>query len=83
MWLLNIRGNDLTYTPLVISFALVGETQILFFVDENRFPAELATEFDRLGIVMLPYEECAGMISTLNDGSKDSYKSGNNISSSV
>ncbi len=68
MWMLNIRGNDLPYSPLIFSFAIIGEEQILLFVGENRFPHELASEFDRLGIIMLPYEETAGMISTLTDG---------------
>lgn len=65
MWLLNIRGNDLKYSPLLISFALVGEEQVLLFIEESKLPLKLASEFDRLGIVMLPYEETAGMLSTL------------------
>jgi Xaa-Pro aminopeptidase len=68
MWLLNIRGNDLPYSPLIFSFAIIGEDQILLFVSEDRIPHELASEFDRLGIIMLPYEETAGMISALTDG---------------
>lgn len=69
MWLLNIRGNDLPYTPVIFSFGIIAKDQILLFVDEKRFPPELASEFDRLGIIMLPYEEAEGMISTLNTGS--------------
>ena len=38
MWLLNIRGNDIKYSPLLISFAIVGEEQILFFADESKIP---------------------------------------------
>ena len=56
MWLLNIRGNDLKYSPLLLSFALIGEEQILLFIDETKIPLKLASEFDRLGIVVLPYE---------------------------
>jgi Xaa-Pro aminopeptidase len=65
MWLLNIRGKDIRHSPLIISFALVGEEQILLFTDESKIPLKLASEFDRIGIVMLPYEETAGMMSTL------------------
>jgi Xaa-Pro aminopeptidase len=65
MWLLNIRGNDIMYSPLIISFALAGEAQIILFVDENKIPLKLASEFDRLEIVMLPYEETAGILSAL------------------
>jgi Xaa-Pro aminopeptidase len=66
MWLLNIRGNDISFSPLILSFALLGETQILLFVDEGKIPHALAGELDRHGIVTLPYEETAGMISTLS-----------------
>ncbi len=65
MWLLNIRGRDTEYSPLILSFAIVGEEQILLFVDETKIPLQLASEFDRLGIVILPYEETAGLLATL------------------
>src|SRR5664279_1362913 len=69
MWLLNIRGNDIKYSPFLISFAVVAEEQILLFADEGKIPLKLASEFDKLDIVILPYEETAGILSTL---SKDS-----------
>lgn len=69
MWLLNLRGNDLEYSPLLSSFALVCEEQILFFADEDKIPLKIASEFDNLDIVILPYEETAGMLSTLPSGS--------------
>ena len=69
MWLLNIRGHDLKYTPLLLSFALIGEKQILLFIDENKIPAKLAHEFDNLGIVILPYDEAAEIISAETEGS--------------
>ena len=47
---------------------LSDEDQILLFADENKIPLKMASEFDKLGIVMLPYEETAGMLSTLSPG---------------
>ncbi len=69
MWLLNIRGSDIKYSPLLISFAIVGEEQILLFTDESKIPLKLASEFDRLEIVLLPYEETAGILSSLSSDS--------------
>jgi Xaa-Pro aminopeptidase len=69
MWLLNIRGNDVKYSPLLTSYAIVGDNQILLFSDESKIPYILAAEFDKLGIVILPYEETAGLLSTLPDDS--------------
>jgi Xaa-Pro aminopeptidase len=68
MWLLNIRGRDLQFTPLVFSFAVVGKKQIFLFADEGRFPVALASELDRIGVLILPYEETTGMISVLKQG---------------
>jgi Xaa-Pro aminopeptidase len=65
MWLLNVRGNDVPYSPLLLSFAIVGEDQILLFTDEAKIPHRLAAEFDRIGIVILPYEETDGVLSSL------------------
>lgn len=65
MWLLNIRGNDVSYSPLLTAFAILSHDQVLLFVDEGRIHQKLASEFDRLGVVILPYEEAAGILSTL------------------
>jgi Xaa-Pro aminopeptidase len=68
MWLLNIRGNDLQYTPLLFSYALIGEKQILLFIDEAKIPLKLALEFDKLGIVILPYDETEEIVSAVTEG---------------
>jgi Xaa-Pro aminopeptidase len=69
MWLLNIRGKDVKYSPLLTSFALVDQKQILLFTDESKIPLKLASAFDKLDIVILPYEETAGMLSNLPSAS--------------
>ena len=69
MWLLNIRGRDIEYSPLLTSFAIADQEQILLFTDENKVPLKLASEFDRLGIVILPYEETAAILSALSPDS--------------
>ena len=38
-WLLNIRGNDIPFTPFVLSFAIVHKNgSVDWFVDEKKFP---------------------------------------------
>ncbi|MCX6261209.1 MAG: aminopeptidase P family protein [Bacteroidia bacterium] len=68
MWLLNIRGSDLKYSPLLLSFALIGAEQILLFIDEAKIPIKLASEFDKLGIVILPYDEISEIVSSVSEG---------------
>ncbi|HEX2920144.1 MAG TPA: aminopeptidase P family protein [Bacteroidales bacterium] len=65
MWLLNIRGGDLEFSPLLLSFAILSDDQILLFADENKIPLSIAHEFDKLGIVILPYEEIYSVLSAI------------------
>jgi len=69
MWLLNIRGNDVQYSPLLTSYAIVGEEQILLFTDEKKISMKLASEFDKLDVVILPYDGTSNILSTLSAGS--------------
>ncbi len=69
MWLLNIRGRDVKYSPILLSFALIGTDQILMFADENKIPFKMASGFDKLNIVLLPYEEVSGILSSMTVGS--------------
>lgn len=68
MWLLNIRARDTEYSPLLLSFAIIGKEQILLFADENKIPPAMAVDFDNLGIVILPYDETDSVLSHLDDG---------------
>jgi len=69
MWLLNIRGSDFKYSPLLMSFAVIGEKQLHLFGDENSIPPDLVSEFERLGIVLMPYDECSKIFSSFTEGS--------------
>ena len=68
MWLLNIRGNDLQYSPLLFSYALIGKTQILLFIDDAKVPLKLASELDNQGIVIMPYDEVTDIVPSVVKG---------------
>jgi Xaa-Pro aminopeptidase len=68
MWLLNIRGKDLQYSPLLLSYALVSHDKVLFFADENKIPRSIMAMFDNEGIVILPYDAVTAVIRSLQEG---------------
>jgi Xaa-Pro aminopeptidase len=70
MWLLNIRGADVAYSPLLTCFSLITPTQVLLFISEEQIPPAMRREFDREGIVMLPYESAAAVVGKLPVGSR-------------
>ncbi|MRR19615.1 aminopeptidase P family protein, partial [bacterium] len=65
MWLLNIRGADITYSPLLLSFAIVSADQVLLFASEDKIPSAMKAEFDVDGVVLLPYEMTGPVLSSL------------------
>lgn len=68
MWLLNIRARDTDYSPLLLSFALIGMEQVMLFAVEDKIPLAMAADFDKLGIVVLPYDETDSVLSHLEAG---------------
>lgn len=36
-WLLNMRGNDVESTPVILSYLLLGEKKLTWYVQENAF----------------------------------------------
>ncbi len=56
-------------TLLCCYLALIGEKQLLLFIDDSKIPVKLASEFDRLGIVILPYDEASEIVSSVTEGS--------------
>jgi len=70
MWLFNIRGDDFTYSPLIMSSAVIGEHQIFLFTDETKIPPDLALEFDKLGVKILAYDKCQVVLAALPEGSR-------------
>ncbi len=70
MWLLNIRGRDITYSPLLLTFAIVSNDQVILFADEGKIPAGMKAEFNRDGVVLLPYEITSSVLRSLPAGSR-------------
>ena len=69
MWLLNIRGSDIRYSPLFLSFALIGEEEFILFADRERIPEKLMTDLEALKIDILPYDETSYKLATVEKGS--------------
>jgi len=69
MWLLNLRGNDVKYCPLLLSFAIVSRDQVILFAVEDKIPGRVRAALDRDGVVLLPYDTVTSVLSHLEDGS--------------
>lgn len=69
-WLLNLRGSDVSYNPVFMAHALVGQKQVALFVEAARIDAELQKELERDGVQLLPYEQAAEGLAGVPAGQK-------------
>ncbi len=67
-WLYNIRGTDVDYTPLVISYALVGTKESFLFCNKNRFDASLLETLKKDNITVLEYDALANKLPSITEG---------------
>ena len=61
-WLLNVRGADIPYNPLVVSWLLVSLDEVVWYVGKGEPDADTADSFAELeadGITIMPYDEAA------------------------
>ena len=69
-WLLNIRSNDIQYSPFVISFALVAPGSVELFVLEEKIPEQVRTLLASDGVRIRPYSQVGSYISTMEVSGK-------------
>ena len=56
MWLANIRGGDVDYNPVALSYALVTPEEFFLFIQENELTEEFRAYAEKYEIRLLPYE---------------------------
>ena len=56
-WLLNIRGNDVLYSPLVLSYAVVDMEKVDLFIEESRLDVSVKKYLAKNGVRLRPYNE--------------------------
>ena len=76
-WLLNIRGNDILYNPVVLSYALVTMDQLYLFVNssvlegkaypylEDAEDISVKEYLERMGVTVMPYDGVYDMVEGL------------------
>ncbi len=65
-WLLNIRGNDVHCNPVVVSYLLIGEYEVHYFIQPQKVTSELASYFNANGISVHAYEEIEDYLNNFN-----------------
>lgn len=61
-WLLNIRGGDVAYNPVVRSYVAVTPTRCILFVDSNKIDASVQAYFHANNIEVADYGDIGAYI---------------------
>lgn len=69
-WTFNIRGTDVTYNPVVISYAFVSEDESVLFIDPKKITAEVAANLKKEGIKLADYTMIHKYLSRLPETSR-------------
>ncbi len=62
-WLFNVRGDDILFNPLVVSYAFVTETEAYLFVDYERLSPAVISYLTENGVTLKDYQEIEVILS--------------------
>ncbi|MGN0483552.1 MAG: aminopeptidase P family protein [Lachnospiraceae bacterium] len=66
-WLLNLRGDDISHVPVILSFVLLTQTKCQFFVRESVLTDEVRQYLEKNQVEICPYEEVYPAVATLKE----------------
>ncbi|MGJ0845180.1 aminopeptidase P family protein [Tissierella praeacuta] len=69
-WSYNIRGKDILYSPVVISYALISMDKAYLFIDKEKVNDEIEAFLKENGIEVFEYEEVIDFVKTISKESK-------------
>lgn len=67
-WLFNLRGGDVSFNPVFVSFALISQEQATLFVALSKVDAELRAVLEQDGVILRDYSEVADALRAVPSG---------------
>ncbi|MGC5701003.1 aminopeptidase P family protein [Pseudomonas sp. NFXW11] len=67
-WLFNLRGADVSFNPVFVSFALIGQQQATLFVALDKVDAQLRGVLEADGVNLRDYSEVAAALGEVPEG---------------
>ena len=72
-WLLNMRGNDVESTPVILSYLLLGQQEIIWYVQDKCLSEKIRILLELQGIRTAPYAQIYEDIKKLPEGTSVYY----------
>ncbi|QVM89686.1 aminopeptidase P family protein [Pseudomonas entomophila] len=68
-WLFNLRGSDVSYNPVFVSFALISQDKAYLFVGKDKVDEHLRKVLAADGIEVRDYDEVSAALAAISPGS--------------
>lgn len=85
-WILNVRGNDIEFFPLLLSYAVITIDKMELYIDGTKLDDKIKTAFAKDNVIIHPYNDIYEDIKKLNhddvvllDSGRINYALYNNI----
>lgn len=56
-WTLNVRGDDIEFFPLLLSYAIITMDAVELYVDESKLNDDIKAQFEELNVKLHPYND--------------------------
>lgn len=56
-WLFNLRGFDIPYNPVVLSYAIITLDQVFLFIDKDKLSKDIVANFTDAGVILKNYND--------------------------
>jgi len=64
-WLFNLRGSDVSFNPVFVSFAIIEQARATLFLDLNKVGAQLRERLEGEGVELCDYTEVNAALASL------------------
>ena len=64
-WLFNLRGSDVSFNPVFVSFAIIEQARATLFLDLNKVGAQLRERLEGEGVELRDYAEVNAALASL------------------
>jgi len=85
-WIINMRGNDVKYSPLILSYLIIRKDRADLFIDENKLDNHAKSALAKCNFTLHPYQDIYEVVKTFHaedailiDSRKVNYAIYNNL----
>ncbi len=69
-WLFNIRGNDIGYNPVAVSYAFISDEEVVLFINPEKLNTEVVDYLKSEGVIFADYEKVTDYIRNLKQDTR-------------